>query len=305
MEENNSVAPDTRSEEELDTLVDGGEKATNRERPMADEPKKEAAPTKEEYEFVHNGKPIKGTRDQIIKWAQMGYDRPQFAQKFNQEKQKWEQDRQNWEKQWGVYRQIDDYAKQNKDWFDHWQQAWQNKGQIQQPGAQSPQTGAIPAEIQPYLSKIQSLEQKLSQFEPVVNQILERDQVAKQKEEDTKLDQEVQSIRKQYQDLDWDNLDENGRSLEMRVLEHAQTNGISKFGAAFKDLLHDDLISRAQAQAKQAVAKGIQNRTKLGVLGESPTSQKGMPERNRNIRDTTYEELEQEIREEIKRGRAS
>ena len=123
-----------------------------------------------------------------------------------------------------------------------------------------------------------------------------------EQKQDQALDQEVQSIREKHADLDWNTLDENGKHLELRVLEHAQANGISSFKAAFRDLLHDDLISRAASQGKLAIAKGIQNRSKLGVLGESPTPQKGMPTPNRNMRTTSYEDLEADIREEIRRG---
>lgn len=295
-----SAGADVRTDHELDSLADDSGKATNRDRPMKAELEKQAAkPPADQFEFVHNGKPVKGTREQILKWAQMGYDYPMRAQKLTQEKQQWDAKRQDWEKQWGLYKQIDDYAKTNKDWWQFVQQSWQNKG-VAQPA--TPQNGA-PAATDPYAPKFQALEQKLSQFEQIAQTLQEEKRASVEKEEDQRLEQEIRSIREQHKDLDWDTLDENGKSLELKVLEHAQSTGIPTFKAAMRDLLHDELVTRAQTAGKLAVSQGIQKRTRLGVIGETPTPTKGMPPRNRDMRKTSYEEIENEIREELRSGR--
>ncbi len=302
-----SVVPD-RTDAELDALADNADKATNRDIPMHDAPAKSATPaapgaTGETFEIVHNGKTIKGTREQILKWAQMGYDRPQFAQKINAEKAKWEAEKAQKQQQWQVYEQVDAYAKQNKEWWDHVQKAWSTRGQPG--GVPATATANAPVAQDAYNPKLQALEQKLSQFEPVVQKVSQFYQDQQQRIEDENLDREVKSIRGEHADLDWDTLDENGKSLELRILEHAQSKGIREFGIAFRDLLHKELLNKAQGQAKLAVAKGIQTRTKLGVLGETPTPS-SLWNRNsqpKDIRKTSYEELEQEIREELRAGR--
>lgn len=288
------------SNEELDLLADSTDKARNSERPMSDKDVQTPEPkaSKEEYEFTHNGKQVKGTRDQIIKWAQMGYDRPQVAQKWNQEKQQWEQEKSKYK----VYQDIDAYASQNKEWWDHVSKSWQNRNQPTQPQATQPtgeQTGQ-PA----YDPRYQTLEQKLSQLEPLVQELTQFKQTQAIQEEDTKLDKEVQSIRESHQDLDWESLDANGKSLETRVLEHARDTGIRSFRAAFRDLLHEELVGKAESLGKLAVSKGIQNQTKLGVLGQSPTSRMSRPEPKRNMRQTSYEELEREIRDELRTSKS-
>lgn len=300
------VAPEKeieRSNEELDALADQTDKARNSERPMHDEPVKETKKTEEEaYEFTHNGKAIKATRDQMIKWAQQGYDYPQRAQKLNQQQAQWNQEKQQWEQKWGVYRQIDDFAAKNPQWWNSVQQSWQTRGQAaatpQAQGGTAPNTGTPDP-------RIQALEQRFGQLEQFAQTLTEREQAQKVKEEDTKLEQEIQSIREGHKDLDWDSLDENGKTLEMRILEHAQATGIPTFRAALRDLLHDDLLSRAQAQAKQAVAKGIQNRTKLGVLGDQSNSKFARTERNKSIRDTSYEEIMAEAMAELRSGKTA
>jgi hypothetical protein len=281
-----------RSTEELDKLADHEQTARNSERPMEEE---KTPPVKEEvYEFSHNGKTVKGNKEQFIKWASMGYDRPQFQQKINQERTKWEEDKKNWENKWGVYRQIDEYANQNKSWWDFIQQQWNSRGTTPQ---------AAPQVADPLAPKFQSIEEKLSKFEQFL-QTQEEQKVLAQKEElDQNLETEIQSLRQAHKDLDWDTLDENGKSLELRILEHADSNGISSVRAAMRDLLHDDLVQKAQSAGKIAVSKNIQAKTKLGVLGESPTPQRLPVKSNKQIRDTSYEEIMDEIREEL-RGRA-
>lgn len=294
---------DERTSDELDKLADN-ETPRNAERPMKEEPTPEAtAKTKEEelYEFDHGGKKVKGTREQLIKWAQMGYDRPQAMQKFNKERSEWEKAKQDYEKNYGIYKQVDEYAKNNKQWWDHVLQSWQTKSVPTQ--AVSGQAVPIQGQMAPAALPPEVNEQ-LKQMNEFIKQQQQEKVLQKQKEEDQKLTSDVQAIREQHKELDWVSLDENGKSLELRVLEHAQSNGIPTFRAAFRDLLQEDLLSRAQAKARIDVAKGIQNKTKLGVLGESPTSKQWTPKSStKNIRQTSYEELENEIREELRSSR--
>lgn len=302
---------DERTTEELDKLADNADVSRNTERPMTEKdvtPPKDAKPAKEEtYEFTHGGKPVKGTRDQVLKWAQMGYARPQEIQKWNQEKQEWEKSKTSLEKQYAEYKQVDEYAKTNKDWWDHILNSWKTR-QTFTPGT-APVDGApakTPVQIQPEVNqKLQILEQKLGETSEFIKTIQQEKAEQKKAQEDEKLDKEITGLRAKHTDLDWDTLDENGKALETRILEHAQNNGIPTFRAAMRDLLFDDLTARAAAQGKLAVARGIQTRTKMGVLGESPTSAKFMSNSNRDIRKTSYEQLEQEAKEEIRRMTSS
>lgn len=278
------------TDQQMDDLVERVEspKGEPAERAMTKEPE---APVKEDLiEFTHNGKQIKGTRDQLIKWAQQGYDYPQKAQKLNQDKAKWEADRQKWEQSYSPYKQIDDWAKKNPEAWQKMQESWK-------------QAQAAPAATtsDPYATKFQSLEAKLNQFEQVINPVVEKLSTAEQQEHDQKLDQEIQSIREKHKDLDWTTIDENGKSLEYKVLEHAQKNGIRNFTTAFKDFCHDELISRAEAQAKLNVSKDIQTKSKLGILGTSPTPKKGISV-VKDVRSKSYNDIEAEIREELRSG---
>lgn len=283
------------TDERMDELVNGTTESNTREIPMTKDETPEASaaakPAEELMEFFHNGKPIKGTREQIIKWAQMGYGVPQTMQKFNQDKTQWETQKTQWEKQWGHYRQVDDWAKNNPDQWQRIQASLQNPDQGQNPSA----TNSTP------LPEIQSLKAELNQIKGVAQTWQEHMTQQQTKAEDEKLNQEIQSIQEKYKDLDWKNPDETGKSLEFKVLEHAQSNGIKNFATAFKDFYHDELISRAEAQAKQNVSKGIQAKTKLGILGESPTPRKGVAPVT-DVKNKSYEDIMSEIRAERAQG---
>jgi hypothetical protein len=289
--EMNSTDNTELTDERMDELVNESQESNTREIPMSKEPEA-PAPQDEKIEFTANGKKIQATRDQLIKWAQQGYDAPQKFQKFNQEKTQWETQRAQWEQQWGEYRKVDEWAQKNPDKWALVQKSFA------QPGTAAPQT-ANPND--PYAPVIQNLTTELQQLKGVA--LTWQEQMAKQQQEkeNQELDQEIQSIRDKYKDLDWSTPDENGKSLEYKVLEHARENGIKKFGTAFKDFYHDELISRAEAQAKQNVSKGIQTKTKMGILGESPTPKKGFAP-VKDVKNKSYEDIMDEVRDELRSG---
>lgn len=290
------------TDEQMDELIEQSEKPTNREIPMSapkeeapkDDPKAAGAQAPaQEYEITVQGKKIRAPLDKLLQWAGQGYNQPQVLQKFNQEKQAWESQRQQWEKQYSPYRQIDDWATKNPDKWQQLQQMWQSQAQG---GAAQTNPAAQPAPLPP----------EFQQMREQVGQLTEFFQTQQQKQEDDALDREVQSIREKYKDLDWDSPDENGKSLEFKVLEHAKANGIAKFGTAFKDFYHDELISRAEAKAQQSVSQNIQKKTKLGILGESPIPQSKRQSfsQPKNIKQTSYEDLAAEALEEIRSTQA-
>ena len=286
------------SDEQIDQLVDSTEQSTNHERPMSQEeatpPAAAAAQTPDAYEFQDAaGNKFKATREEILKWREQVSGLPQRLQKINQEKMAWEQQKSQWEKQYAPYREIDQWASKNPDKWEQLKSAWQGFNN------QTPSQQADPNN--PYAQKIQMLEAQLQQVTPVIQTLAQNHQQSVQQAEDQKLEQEIQSIQEKYKDLDWKTPNEEGKSLEYQVLEHAQKNGIKKFDTAFKDFYHDKLIERERALAQQSVAKGIQAKTKMGILGESPTPRKGLAP-VKDVKNKSYEDLMREALEEIQAG---
>lgn len=289
------------SDEQVDSLVEKTESSPNREVEMeALEPPASPDPKAvDTFEFTHNGKLVKGTREQILKWAQMGYDRPQWQQNFNHERTQFEAQRKQFEAQWQEHKKIDQWAQANPDKWSAIVQSFKNQGQS--PAEARASANALDA------NQIKQMIQSELQQNPVVNEVLTEHQQAKVQREDQALDHVIQGIKESHKDIDFDAVNDQGMTLEQQILNHAITNGIKNFNTAFNDYCHQQLIDRAIAQAKTSVTKTTQANTKLGILGKTQSSQasKRFSAAPKNIRDYTYEDGVREALEEIRAGHAS
>lgn len=247
-----------------------------------------------EFEITWNGKKIPADRNRMTQWAQQGYDYNQKMAEFKRQQMSFEQQQQELEQQYSPFKQIDDYAKQNPEWWTFVEQQWHNRSQFNPSGDQSLGDPDVSQMIGPLQEKLNSLEKFKTDFEAAQAQQIEQ-------EADAQLDQEVTSIREKYSNLDWDNPDESGLTLEQRVLKHSIDSGISTFKAAFNDLMQEELIRRARDEAKEETQKELQKRSKLGLLGKSSTPQQGLKPAE-GVKGKSYESLLEEAMAEYQIG---
>ena len=278
------------SDSQVDTLLESPQdKPTGVLRDQAVKPQVEAQPTANEiYRLKVNGKDITGNRDQVTQWAQQGYDYAQKMNEYNRLKQEYDQKHQSLSQIESKYKPVEDYISKNPQWWDHVQKSWSEREQLQQQ-----QFADNPA-----MKEISALKQELQDLRQFKDELTTEKNLTKQKEEDSVLDKEIKSIRDNYKDIDFDRADDSGKSLEYRVLEHAQTTGISSFRAAFRDYYHDQLVALKQEKAKEGVVTDIQKQTKLGLLGKSQTPLKGIKEA-KNVKSQSYNDLLQEALSEL------
>lgn len=250
----------------------------------ATEPAAAAAPS--ELEFDWNGRKIKApfSDPRIQQWAAKGYDYNQRMQAFKAEQETFASQRQEIEALKAKYAPVEEYYSKNPQHWEQVQQAFQNA------------QGLDPNN--PLVQKLQQYEQKLSQVDQFIQTAQQREAQEKAQQEDQALDTEIQSLREQYKDLDWNGVDPEGNSLEARVARHAIQNGIKKFGTAFRDLYHDQLVKRAAEQAKESVTKERQKASKLGLLGQTPTPKKGITPAE-DLKSKSYDQLEREALQEL------
>ena len=274
----------------IDSLLEGG--SGSRDIPMKAEAPQGAAWDKETIKV--NGKEVTASRDEILRWAQMGYNAPQQINEWKAKESAWTKQQQEimaekqriqeLEQKWSPYKEVDEYASKNPDW---WKQVQENyKQQIQA------------AETNP---EIAALKQELAEIKRFKDEIINEKKTEQISKEDQQLTQEVESIRKSFPNLDFDTPDETGKSLEMKVLEHAVNNDIKSFKTAFRDFYHDHLLSKAREEGKEIVSKEVQKRTKMGILSESSKPTKGI-QLAQNVKDKSYNDLEREALEELKAG---
>lgn len=265
-----------------------GETAPAESAPASQEQPKTAAQAAAELAFKYGEQEIKVpyTDPRLSQWASQGYDYAQKMQAFKAEQARIQQEWSEREKTISPYKTIDEFAKQNPEWWAHVQHSWEQRSQGGQAGA----PGSNP-EFETLRKELNDLKQFKTSFE--------QEKIAqKQCQEDQALESEMKSIREKHADLDWQTPDADGLTLEARVVKHAVANGINSFRAAFRDYHHDHFEQRWKEQGKEAVIKDVQKRTKLGIIGESPTSKKG-PQPPTNFKKQSYDDLMREAKEEL------
>lgn len=242
-------------------------------------------PEQTEFEFQYNGKNIKAPVDKFKQWASQGYDYSQKMADFNRRTQEFETQ----SKSLSPFREVDEYARQNPEWWNHVRSAYESRAQQQQ------QVGDIPQELTGVIDPLKSKIDEIDQW----RQSVEQERVAYQRnQEDQALEGEIKSIRESYQDLDFDRVDEQGHTLEAKVLKHAVDNGIKNFKTAFRDYMADELVKRAEARGREAAVKERQENAKRGLLGRTQAPTKGITVAQ-NHRNKSYDDLVRESLAEI------
>lgn len=233
----------------------------------------------------------------ILKRASRGYDYSELVNQHKQEVDAWqakvsERERQIAERE-NRWKPYDEYAQQNPGWAEYIRDQWSSRSnwngsqQANQSSGYDPQTtqgSNLPPEIR----------RELDEFR-IFKQSVERERVlAKQAQEDQALHTEIQLVRQQYPDIDFDYTDpETGESLENQVLRHAQQNRIHNFSAAFRDLYFEKLMDRHVMKAKENVAKQMQTANKNGFIAQSDRSmlQQNQNQNNQQSRPRSWNEL--------------
>lgn len=244
-----------------------------------------------EATYKARGKEVKENLETIFKRASMGYDYAQSMESLKKREAELTQKEQIAQELSNKWKPYDEYATQNPGWRDHWENAWNNRSnsvyntmeQISNSEGQS-HNGFNP-DLQKQISEVLQFKQDF-----------EANQRAQALEASNRqLANDIDSIKKQYSDIDFDATDpENGKSLEMQILEHANYNGISNFKTAFKDFYHDQLIKRAEMQAREKVGKEIASKNRSGIIDtlSTPVSNRSNSNGSINYKQTSWDALE-------------
>lgn len=223
------------------------------------EPEKAATTTEPEYEYSALGANRKEPLSLILKRASMGYDYAQKMESYKQQQAEVERTRQEADARHSKFAHLDEYAKQNPEWYNHWSQAYENRqtgmNQQEQPPA---------VDLSPIKSEIDALKNDFMGVKEFVTK-------QQQSVEDSKYWDEIKAVQKDFPDVDLNLADDTGKTLEYKILEHAKENGIGSFRIAFRDFYHDKLRSRMYEQAKQDLLKADKENRRKGIVGVSNT----------------------------------
>lgn len=279
IDESNLNSIDT--EEQADALIESVERPDHAPIQESQAP---AAPV-DEWDLTVGGKPLKAKREQVIQWAQMGYDAPNKIRALTKEIDSWKQKESHFKTLESKYGEIDKFVQEKPDFWDTVVQQYQNRNQsLQDP------TNPLASVVQQLQTQVQGLVQYKDQIEQQRSQALAQ-------QEDQVYQQQFEEFRTAYPDIDFITPDGEGKSLEYKVLEHAQKEGIRNFKTAFRDFHHDELMKREHSRAKESVVKEKQKNTKLGILGISPTPQRRA--QSTEVRSRSWDDIGEEAKREL------
>ncbi len=243
-----------------------------------------------QWEFEWNGKKIApDSQDKARTWMSQGYNYSQRMGELNktqaQQKAEWDQRQaafQETQAKLSPYQKVDEYARQNPQW---WAKVQQDYAAAQQ------QAQGITPDIANALKPIQD---ELGQFKSFLREQQEAKATEEASKHDSALDTEIEGIRKDFPNINLGAVDPaNGMTLELRILKHAQSLGTTSFKAAFRDYLHDQLMEQAKANGLEANAKTAELNAKKGILGKTPAPVKGQ-QTSAYVKGKSYDQLSRE-----------
>ncbi len=267
------------NEQEAESLLEGINQPAETETTPVEKTTEQMTP--QEYAFKVGGKEIKAPIDKIIRWAEMGYDAPNKIGSLQKEIDSWKQKENQFKEIEGKYGTVDQYVRENPQWWQFVQSQYEQQ--------QKQMTSD-----NPMMSTINELKEKLNDISSFKDQILKEKQEMKAMQDDDAYTKEFESVKSQYPNIDLVTPDETGKTLEYKILEYASQNGIKKFTTAFRDMMHDQLMGLKEEQAKEKLMSDRVSKTKLGILGTSPTPKTKGVEYSKG---KSYADLEREVLE--------
>jgi hypothetical protein len=305
-------APTTNDDIDVDALLAEIEKPADArsmggdEQPETPEVPQEEKPWEppEWSHFESNGKKLfPDSPDKAKTWLSLGYNYSQrkgeLEKTFAQQQQELAQKQKEWEaeqKRLNPYREVDEYAAQHKEWWEHVQQQWQQRQQWRTTQGLPPEQQA---QLAPFIEKITQLEGWVSQQQQREAELAAQKQEEEYQRQDQALDAEIKSLQESFPNYDFSAVDPaTGQTLELIILKHAEANGLPTFKAAVWDYLGPKLIADAKATGQVAQVKKVQAQAKAGIIGQTPTPTKAL-QPAQNLKTKSYNDLTREALQEL------
>lgn len=216
-----------------------------------------------------------------VQLMQKGWSYEQAMAQVNAQKQEIESQKQAYEQ----YAKLDKAFKENPAFAQRIQQMYAESMGMAQANQQQQQQMQQQYAIPPQLS------QELSQMRQFIAQEQER-------RADSEVQQEIQSLKSQFSNEQWDAVTETGHTFLYDVLNHAKENRFPNLMAAYRDYTYDRVANNARMQGVQQAAQQRQQQVRRGVIGAAspkpPASVK--PEYNPNM---SYDDIVAQAKKQL------
>jgi hypothetical protein len=216
-------------------------------------------------------------------WAQQGRHYSQQMAELNQQKAAWEAERSQMESKLNQYRDVDSYAKENPEWWQHVENNYQARD------AQN-LTPEIKAALEPVLKDFSEVKEFANKL-----QIERQEELAKK--EDQALKEEVSNLSKEYPEIDFTAADQTGQPFELQILKHAEAQGIPSFRASFLDYNQSQLQTIYESRGRKAAEDAIAKRNQQGILGRTQAPTQGKTDTLVNPRNKSWDDVLGEAKE--------
>lgn len=247
----------------------------------ADSHKESSEPVLEQngdkFVLKHKGKEIELDADKARNYAQKGYDYETKMRDFRVQRKLYEQEIEQQKQMYGELAEINEFAKQNPAFEQLIQREW--------------------AKVQSGQELQVAPEDKVTLLESRLNQVLEKldsqeKQLSLRQEAEMEANQETQidSYKEKYGDFDWQTKDENGATLEDRIMQNMIDKGVKDFEIMADHVLKNELLARQQMEAKRKIGKQLQHSSKHGLGQITKTSQQKAT-KAKDIGSKSYDDL--------------
>jgi hypothetical protein len=232
-----------------------------------------------ENQFVlkHKGKEIALDPEKAKAYAQKGYDYETKMREFKVQKKLYEQEIEKQKSMYGELAEINEFAKQNPAFEQLIQREWAK--------IQSGQDIPVAPE-----DKVTLLESRVNQLVEKLESQEQQNSLRKQAEMEAAQETQIESYKSKYSDFDWDSKDENGATLEDRIMQNMIDKGVKDFEIMADHVLKTELLARQQMEAKKKIGKQIQHANKHGLGQITKTSQQ-KTSKAKDIGNKSYDDL--------------
>lgn len=231
------------------------------------------------------------SRDKVTEYAQKGFDyelkmhslkseRAAFderLQEFEKSQKEFSEKREYWET-------IDKYMTENPAFAETVRQAWEARQGQQSQVTMDPQYRALQSTIEALQNRLDSEDKEKREIS--------------QKQAEESLVKSKTDYRKDHPDFDWETKDEFGETLQDRIEKHAVDNGIRSFKLAANSYLFDQHIKRTEMKAKEAAAKELIEKKKMG-LGPVTDRSIRQTQSATSLHSMSYQDLASEALKEL------
>lgn len=237
-------------------------------------------PLDAEIPITHDGQVIKAPLKTVLNHYRERANLQSKYQQFNQDKTAFDSERQKYQEMEKSmenlrrYEELDkwslDLQKNNPAGYDHLMNTIEQLKTVGAPPAENSQT-PYGVDTNTLTKTIQSLQQKLQEFEGWKSELDAKTQEEQQAKDWEVVQKEMAGFKEKFPEINLDELDEQGTKLYAKIINWGVENGYQDFTPAAYAFLGDKLTDTLMQRGRNETVKGIQKDHSEGIVARSST----------------------------------